>query len=74
MTQRCLCAEQEQVEIQQAKEAMRIKLLSIAGDMSTAKRQQLADGVFKPSYNMPTYTVEQAGIIELREVRSWHLR
>ena len=50
---------------------MKAKLLAIAGDMSAAsKRKQLAEDVFKPSYILPTISVEQQGMIELREVPS----
>jgi hypothetical protein len=63
-------AEAERQETQKAREAMQKKLLDIAGEMSVgAKRQQLGQDVFKPSHILPTYTVEQAGIIELAEVR-----
>jgi hypothetical protein len=67
----CLrAAEAERQETQKAREAMQKKLLDIAGEMSAgSKRQQLGKDVFKPSHILPTYTVEQAGIIELAEVR-----
>ena len=63
-------AEREQEETEKARAAMRAKLLDIAGGLSSARdRQQIARGVFKPGHILPTMSVEQAGIIELREVR-----
>lgn len=49
---------------------MKAKLLNIAADIRVSgDRQQAAAEVFRPSHILPTYTVEQAGMIELREVR-----
>ena len=63
-------AEREQEETEKARAAMRAKLLDIAGGLSSARdRQQIARDVFKPGHILPTMSVEQAGIIELREVR-----
>ena len=65
-----MLAEQERQETLQARKAMQEKLLSIAAGMSTtAKRQQLAADVFKSSHILPTMTIEQAGLIELQQVR-----
>lgn len=47
---------------------MREKIFEIANNLSM-KRDNIRAGVFKPSHTLPTYSVEQAGIIELEEVR-----
>ena len=63
-------ADQEEAETAAAKAAMRQKLLGIAADISTAgRRQQMAADVFKPSHTLPTISVEQAGALELQQVR-----
>ena len=64
------CAEDDvDEEAEAAKRAMRDKIFEIANNLST-KRNNIRAGVFKPSHILPTYSVEQAGIIELEEVRS----
>lgn len=62
-----LCAAR-QLEREQRKAEMRSTLLEIAKTLST--RQDRGEAVFKPSHILPTYTVEQAGLIELEEVGS----
>lgn len=65
-------AEREELEaVSRAREAMRARLLQIFGDLqgSAAKRQQLAADVFRPGHILPTISVEQAGMIELREAQ-----
>lgn len=59
-------------ELEATKLIMRNKLLEIANSLST-KRSDMRAEVFKPSHILPTYTVEQAGLIELEEVRSSRL-
>jgi hypothetical protein len=56
-------------DIEAAKRAMRNKLFDIANSLS-ARRTDAREAVFKPSHNLPKYTVEQAGLIELEEVCS----
>ena len=63
-------AEKEQEQIAAARAAMRTKLLAIASEMSSGRhRQELQSSVFQASHNLPTITVEQAGAIELQQVR-----
>ena len=55
---------------------MKEQLLKIAGQVSSEgsrDRLQIAAEVFRPSHILPTYSVEQFGMIELQQVRSGHM-
>lgn len=55
-------------EHKQRRDEMRTTLMQIARDLSF--KQEQARSVFKPSHILPTCTVEQAGLMELEQVRS----
>jgi len=56
--------------VDEQKADMRDKLLKIAADVCVSNsRTQAAATVFQPSHILPTYSVEQFGMIELRQAR-----
>ena len=60
------CAEKK-VEHEKRRKEMRSTLMEIAKTLSS--KQDQAKAVFKPSHIMPTFSVEQAGLMELEQVR-----
>eukprot|EP00892_Ulva_mutabilis_P006743 jgi/Ulvmu1/4440/UM002_0165.1 len=60
-------SEANQIGHEQRREEMKSTLMQIAKNLSS--RQDRGVAVFKPSHNLPTVTVEQAGLMELEQMR-----
>jgi immunoglobulin-binding protein 1 len=60
---------QQAAETRETKQRMVAKLQGIVGQLESSERERLRQQVFRPSHILPTLTVEQQGMIELREAQ-----